>query len=249
MGTANTKHLLPPDVSDAWFKSADVCLVLDDGTAIPCHSDVLSMHSAVIGNMLEDVASQHDQENKMVELPLPDFSEAQCTALLRYLYHHSVPTEGAAFESDDTASLEAAVAVARFAHTYDVPHALRHVEDYLSAFMGKRFSTSRESPAATMETYDEVVLKWAVMADVYDMQELCAHCERAMMKHLNFYQNKPDLVDQLGSRALQRIAKGLYHTLRPPMGCNYTGLYPSVFDFMAWRQSGSVWSKAAGSAL
>ena len=249
MGTANTKHLLPPDVSDAWFKSADVCLVLDDGTAIPCHSDVLSMHSAVIGNMLEDVASQHDQENKMVELPLPDFSEAQCTALLRYLYHHSVPTEGAAFESDDTASLEAAVAVARFAHTYDVPHALRHVEDYLSAFMGKRFSTSRESPAAIMETYDEVVLKWAVMADVYDMQELCAHCERAMMKHWNFYQNKPDLVDQLGSRALQRISKGLYHTLRPPMGCNYTGLYPSVFDFMAWRQSGSVWSKAAGSAL
>ena len=248
MGTANTKHLLPPDVSDAWFKSADVCLVLDDGTAILCHSDVLSMHSAVIGNMLEDVASQHGQENKMLELPLPDFSEAECVALLRYLYEQSVPTEGTAFKIEDTASLEAAVAVARFAHTYDVPHALRHIEDYLSAFMDKRFSNSRESAAAAMETYDVSVLKWAVMADVYDMQELCAHCERAMMKHWSFYQDKHDVVDQLSSRALQRIAKGLYHTLRPPMGCSYTGLYPSVFDFMAWRQSGSIWSKLGGSA-
>lgn len=146
------------------FKSADIRLVLDDGIAIPCHREVLSLHSAVFSNMLEDLVSQH---NEIVEIPLPDFSEAQCLALL---YDHSVPTEGAAFENDDTASLEAAVAVARFAHTYDVPHALQHVQDYLSAFMDKRFSNSRESPAAAMEPYDEVVPKWAVMADVYDMQ-------------------------------------------------------------------------------
>ena len=236
MGTTNTKHLLPPDVSDAWFKSADVCLVLDNGTAIPCHSDVLAMHSAVISNVLEDVGSQHTKQEKMVELPLPAFSEAQCVALLRYFYDHAVPSEGAAFENDDTESLEAAVAVARFAHTYDAPHALRHVQDYLSAFMDKRFSNCRESPAAAMDTFDEVVLKWAVMADTYDMHELCAHCERAMMKHWDFYQDKPGMVDQLSSRALQRIAKGLYRTLRPPMGCNYTGLYPIVLEFMAWRR-------------
>ena len=46
---------------------------------------------------------------------------------------HGVCTQGAAFEKH----AGAAVAVARFAHTYDVPHALRHVEDYLSAFMEK----------------------------------------------------------------------------------------------------------------
>ncbi len=78
--------------------------------------------------------------------------------------------------------------------------------------------------------------------------KLCAHCERAMMKHWDVYQDKPDLVDQLGGRALQRIAKGLYHTITPPMGCNHTGLCPSVFDFMAWRQSGSMWSQPGGSA-
>ena len=91
----NAKHSFPADLSDAWFKSADVCLVLDDCTAIPCHSKVLSMHSAVIRNMLEDLASQPDEK---VETPLPDFSEAQCSALLEYLYRHSAPNKGAAFE-------------------------------------------------------------------------------------------------------------------------------------------------------
>ena len=93
------------------------------------------------------------------------------------------------------------------------------------------------------------------MADKYDMHELCGQCERAMMMHWNFYQDKPGLVDQLGGRALQRIAKGLYHAQRPgAYGTHVPGglikdLYPSVNDFIAWRQSGSIWSKRVDSAF
>ena len=32
----------------------------------------------------------------------------------------------------------------------------------------------------------KTVLEWAIMADKYDMQELCGHCERAMAMHWNF---------------------------------------------------------------
>lgn len=252
MGTNNTKHSLPPDVCDAWFESADVLLVLDDGIAIPCDSKVLSMHSAVIRNMLEDLASQHDE---MVEIPLPDFSEAQCLALLKYLSHHSAPNKGAAFETHDTASHDATVAVARFAHVYDAPHALQQIQSYLSSFMEAHFNGTRDRGVMTMETYDEVVLKWAAMADMYDMHELCGRCEQAMTMHWNFYQDKPGLVDQLGGRALQRIAKGLNHAQRPGAYGTYApggliiDLYPSVNDFIAWRQSGSIWSKRADGAL
>ena len=105
-----------------------------------------------------------------------------------------------------------AVAVARFAHTYDVPHALRHVETYLTCLMDARFKIKACS-RMTGETRDEVVLAWAIMADKYDMHELCGHCERAMMMYLEYYHDKPELIGQLSSGALQRIAKGLHFTL------------------------------------
>ena len=140
--------------------------------------------------------------------------------------------------------------MARFAHVYDAAHDLQQIQGYMSSFMATRFNGIKDSGVMTMETYDEVVLKWAVMADKYDMHVLCGHCERAMTMHWNFYQDKPGLVDQLGGRALQRIAKGLYRTLRPK---GYSPCLrrqgPSVNDFIAWRQSGSIWSKRADGAL
>ena len=43
------------------MRSADVVLVLDDGVAILCHSQILSLHSAVIRGMLAELpAGQHD---------------------------------------------------------------------------------------------------------------------------------------------------------------------------------------------
>ena len=77
--------------------------------------------------------------NERVTLPLADFTEAQCSALLAHLYNHGTTTKGPTFEEHNTADLAAAVAVARFARTYDASHALRHVEAYLVAFMHERF--------------------------------------------------------------------------------------------------------------
>ena len=44
----NVKQVSLPDVTEAFTKSADALLDLDDGIAIQCHSQILSMHSAVI---------------------------------------------------------------------------------------------------------------------------------------------------------------------------------------------------------
>ena len=129
----NAKRLSLPNVSEAFMNTADVLLVLNDGVAIQCHSQVLSLHSAVLCNMLADLADS--QRTEKVRIPHPTFTEVQCLALLKYLYAHSVPHEGAAFENHSAASHEAAVAVACFAHTYDAPHALRHVQAYLAGFM------------------------------------------------------------------------------------------------------------------
>ena len=80
----NVQQMAWPDAqySDRYEKCADVLLVLDNGTAIPCHSQILSMHSAVLCNMLARLGRPAQRESKV---PLPDFTEAQCSALLRYL--------------------------------------------------------------------------------------------------------------------------------------------------------------------
>ena len=117
-------------------------LVLDDGTAVPCHSHILTKHSAVFCNMFSDLA----QHEGMVRIPLPEFTEAQCSALLAYLRAHDVSSQGAAFATQDRADRDAATAVARFAHTYDAPHVLRHVEAYLTTFMGKFDKSCRITP-------------------------------------------------------------------------------------------------------
>ena len=78
----NAMQLSHPGNSQAHMKSADVLHILDDGVAVPCHSQILPMHSAVLCNMLDVLAaSQHDEK---VKVPLTNFTEAQCFALLAY---------------------------------------------------------------------------------------------------------------------------------------------------------------------
>ena len=180
------------------------------------------------------------QHNEKLEIPLADFTE--CSALLGYLYCNGVSCKGAAFEDHSKAARDAATAVARFAHTYDAPHALRHVEAYLAAFLDARFRNKttlalcKSTKTSDIYTWRDV-LSWAVMADNFGMHELCGQCERGMMMYWEEYHDAPELVDQLSSSALQRIAKGLSRTLlsereaRAPQGHKY----PSVRDFIAWR--------------
>ena len=47
----------------------------------------------------------------------------------------------------------------------------------------------------------------------YDMHELRGHCERAMMMFWECFHDKIDLVNQLSSGTVQRIAMGLSKTL------------------------------------
>lgn len=84
-----------PGVSQAFMETADVLLVLDDGAAVPCHSQILAMHSPVLCNMLKDLASEH---NEVVSIPLADFTQAQCSALLGCLYY-SISSKGAALRA------------------------------------------------------------------------------------------------------------------------------------------------------
>ena len=54
-------------------------------------------------------------------------------AICNNIYSNGVASKNAVFWDPEPASFIEAVAVARFAHAYDVPHALRHVEAYLTA--------------------------------------------------------------------------------------------------------------------
>ena len=221
--------------SAASKEAADVHLVLDDGTAILCHSQILSKHSAVFGNMFSDLAQQEGK----VKIPLPEFTEAQCSALLAYLYAFGLTSTGAAFATQRRAHRDAAVAVARFAHTYDAPHVLRQVEAYLTAFVGQFVSKALIAKAGrrgVCSSKDFVEL--AVIAERFDMPELRGHCERAMVISWELIQDSPDLLDKLSRSTLQRVAKGLNITLlasqkRHPGSAPE---YPAVQEVIAWGQ-------------
>ena len=222
------------------MKTADVLLVLDDGAAILCHSQILSMHSAVICNMLADLA-QHEGK---VNIPLPGFTEAQCSALLAYLYANGLTRKGTAFATQGRADHDAAFAVARFAHTYDAPHVLQHVEAYMTAFILNFKKSCRIEPVKADTpgggptcTFKET-LDWAVMADKFGLHELRGHCERALMLSWNWFQDRPDLLDNLSCSALQRISKGLNTTLLAlEKGHPESALeFPAAQEVIAWGQ-------------
>ena len=227
----NVKQLSLPNVSADFMKNADVLLVLDDGMGIPCHSQILSLHSTVLCNMLADVTSK---QGERVKVPLADFTEAQCSALLSYLYSHGVCSKGCAYEDHGAAALDAAATVARFAHIYDVPHALRHVQAYMTSFIAVHF-IEKLSAGETGEMF-RVLLPWAVMADKYNMLQLCGHCERALVMHWERFQDSPDLAGQLSSGAIQRIAKGLNKALwATTVDQGVAALYPDVQEFLRDR--------------
>ena len=242
----NVKQMAWPNAQywDRYTRCADVLLILDNGTAVPCHSKMLSLHSAVLRNMLEDLAGQHNDEK--IRIPLPCFTEAQCSALLKWLYTGGISSKGAAFGKH----VGAAADVVRFAHTYDAPHALQQVEECMIAFVKQRarqcFDEWTLAGAAALEEsklFDRTigkppaytVLEWAIMADKYDMQELCGHCELAMVFYWEQFQAEPDLVDQLSSCTLQRIAKGLSSALATAYGSKRVN-YPGKDDVIAWEQ-------------
>ena len=247
-------------VSQAFMETADVLLVMDDGAVVPCHSQILAMHSPVLCNMLQDLASEHDariMQGLVFRIPLPDFTEAQCSALLGCLYY-SISSKDAAFESHGVPNQEAVAAVARFAHTYDSPHALQHLGTYLVAYVQRRFF-SASTGGAFGAACKRNLLTWAIMADKYDMQELCGYCELALIKYWERFHDTPELVDQLSSGALQRIALGLNKALlasqrrlpgqypdpeHPDLHAPYPDVqellrfqYPGVRDVIAWRQA------------
>ena len=73
------------------------------------------------------------------------------------------------------------------------------------------------------------------MADKCSMHELCSHCERAMVMNWGCFKDRPDLVDQLSSRVVQRITKGLFTALTGPR-CSSIPPCPDAHKFLAWWQ-------------
>ena len=230
------KQLSLPNVSERYMATADMVLILDSGVGVLCHSQILALHSTVICNMLTDLAGEHPGR---IKFPLPEFTETQCSALLAWLYS-STPSKGAAFEGHDAAAHDAAVVVARFAHKYDAPHALRHVAAYLTAFMDAKFASCGVNPLTSKGSCTLNELRtWAVMADKFDLRELCGHCERTLLFNWENIQDGPTSFDRLSRGALRRVAKGLHATLLAERSAGATGglKYPPASDFIAWRQA------------
>lgn len=243
----NAKQLTLPNISKAFMDLADVLLVLDDGAVVPCHSQTLAMHSAVLCNMFSDLAGQR---NEKIRIPLAEITEAQCSALLGYLYGMS--GTGAAFKEHNAAAFDAAAAVARFAHTFDAPHVLEHIEGYMAAFLEENYKTKEEVVESGGSPFTFIhASNWAVMAEKFDMHQVHSQCKRAMVMYWEYFQDNPHLVDPLSRGALQRIAKGLHGTLLAStdhpsshVSCSFKAAgkfctphkYPPVQDFIPWNQ-------------
>ena len=127
--------------------------------------------------------------------------------------------------------------MARFAHTHDAPHVLRHIEAYLTAFMaqfdGKPRVLSFGRPGVCSS---KDFLDWAVMANRLDMLELRGHCERALVMCWGIFQDRPNDLDKLSRSAFRRIAKGLNKALlaSEKRRSGRALVYPTVGDMIAW---------------
>ena len=161
------------------------------------------------------------------------------SALLRRRYAHGVSSKGAAFESYSASARNAAVAVARFAHKYNAPHALRHVDAYLRAFMDAHYTCKDRSKRQEGGCCTAELITWAILADNFELHKLCGQCERTLMVRWDRVQDKPAHYDRLSHGALRRIAKGLHATLlaEKSAGAKQGWMYPPVSDFIAWRQA------------
>ena len=130
-------------------------------------------------------------------------------------------------------------AVARFAHKYDAPLALRHVDAYLRAFMHTHYTCEDRLKRQKGDCSTAELITWAVLADNFELHELCGQCERTLTVNWKRVRDKPAHFEQLSRGALRRIAKGLHATLLAERcaGAKQGRVYPPVRDFVAWRQA------------
>ena len=94
---------------EAFAKSCDVLLKLDDGSKLPAHSQILARFSGVFASMLDGGAWSDISATKKATVLLPACSRATATSLLSVLY--SGPSQ-----SMDHITKGSSLAIARVAH-------------------------------------------------------------------------------------------------------------------------------------
>ncbi len=96
---------------EGFVKSCDVLLKLDDGSQLPAHSHILTLHSKVCADMLDDGPLSAASALKKVELPLTDCSKDTAVSLLEVLY---------SYQPVEEITQDNSMAIAGLAHKLDM---------------------------------------------------------------------------------------------------------------------------------
>lgn len=164
-------------------ETTDLVLVVED-VKLPVHSYVLTSNSSVLLSAVKATCSFTPHSK---ELPLPGDSRADTVVALKYLYARK----------PKIVSVEDAVALAKFAHKYSIPHLTTHCSTYLVSH-------------APIMSPESGVFDWTLLAEHNDLKGFLAHCERSITVHFKQLQSAEDgKLFSLSKNSLRRIMLGL----------------------------------------
>ncbi|BDA45051.1 probable BTB/POZ domain-containing protein At3g56230 [Coccomyxa sp. Obi] len=178
----------------AFREIADAILILDSGEKLPAHRQVLSLKSEVFCGICESAPAETGPESKL-HIPLPECSLEEARIFLDFIYNNTPVSDPLAAES-----------LTKVAHKFNVKSALLYCDNFLAQKADEDESflqlQTRRDPASRS------VLDWAVMANMYSLRKLTAHCELFIMKHFHASPSSRRILATLSPDSQLRIYKG-----------------------------------------
>lgn len=217
MDSQDTQQLL--GVSPSFAAQVDLVLCAgkpDNRVGFPVHSMIISGHSPVLCQLLEEMQSpceQQRQEASLLTIPMMDDRCTAVRALLEYIYQPFQLERSEVGSQTDIAapSMDTASAILDnviLAHKYGMTTVLLAQEQGLMIPLQSLLS----QPVGTMSQDEHsFVLKCASVADQYSLAAMSTFCEGVIALHFtSFSQEEHAMASTLSSASMLRIAQISY---------------------------------------
>ena len=172
-------------ILDGLAELADLKLVVE-GQDLPAHSYILISKSPVL---MAAVAAASSDKQRITRVPLPGESKQDVMTVLKYLYN----TNSSIQSADD------AVAMAKFAHKYNMSELLDQSTKYLVLHVQSLGVLSAST-----------VFDWVNFAESNKLGMVLAHCERYIVANFSAVNGEDGgKLFKISNDSLRRIMKGL----------------------------------------